>query len=93
MELSTRPLSVAEPAFHSIAANYLSGSLQTDLSLSASCTTVAEASYALYTQVCIHRRTNDRLPGYFWAKYLLKCQIERSDSILHFVFSALSPKA
>lgn len=84
MELSTRPLSVAEPAFHSIAANYLSGSLQTDLSLSASCRTATEASYSLYTQVCIRRRTSDRQAGYmyFWSKYLLKCQIERSNSIL-----------
>lgn len=54
MELSTRPLSVAEPAFHSIAANYLSGSLQTDLSLSASCRAGIKASYALYTDVCMH---------------------------------------
>lgn len=78
MELSTWPLSVAEPAFHSIAANYLSGSPQTDLSLSASCRTTK--------YVCMHSRTSDRLPGYmyFWSKYLLKCQIERSNSVLRF---------
>lgn len=63
MELSTQPLSIAEPAFHSIAANYLSGSLQTDLFLSASCRTTTEASYALYTQVCKHRHISDSLCG------------------------------
>lgn len=82
MELSTRPLSVAEPAFHSIAANYLSGSLQTDLSLSASCRTATEASYTLYTQVYMHRRWQAAGYMYFWSKYLLKYQIERSNSIL-----------
>lgn len=36
MELSMQPLSAAEPAFHSGAANYLSGSPQTDRLLSVS---------------------------------------------------------
>lgn len=81
MELSTRPLSVAEPAFHSIAANYLSGSLLTNLSRSAICRTTTEAS--LYIPISMKAQADDWLPEYtyFWSEYLLKCQTERSESI------------
>lgn len=72
MELSIGPLSVAETAFHLITANYLPGSLQTDLSLSANCRTTTEASYGIYggTEVPMQWRTNDRMLGplYFHLK-------------------------